>query len=154
MYAHRIYAHRKQIQIWNPYDLSFSHAIFSFYSTPFHSLAVVPQRTSLLTTPTVVLLLYLNVAWYLLCSFKIPSIGCNAFLAACFYNYRIPLLSMDWSSWPNLWYNSPFIFWFSNILNRKQSVCFNTRKDHYFLDKEMSWSATIYRVRLLKRSVS
>ena len=37
------------------------HGIFHFYSTPFRSLAVVPQRTSLLTSPAVIFYLYSNV---------------------------------------------------------------------------------------------
>ena len=38
MYAHRIYAHRKQIQIWNPHDLSFSlYILFLFYAFSFIS---------------------------------------------------------------------------------------------------------------------
>ena len=43
--------------------ISAFHGIFSFYSTPFHSLAVVPQRTSLLTTSTVIFYLYLSLSF-------------------------------------------------------------------------------------------
>jgi len=42
--------------------ISAFHGIFYFYSTPFRSLAVVSQRTSLLTKPAVIFLVYLNVA--------------------------------------------------------------------------------------------
>ena len=42
--------------------ISAFHGIFYFYSTPFRSLAIVPQRTSLLTTPAVKFYLYSNVA--------------------------------------------------------------------------------------------
>ena len=42
--------------------ISSFHGIFYLYSTPFHSLAVVPQRTSLLTTPAVIFYLNSDVA--------------------------------------------------------------------------------------------
>ena len=43
--------------------ISAFHGIFSFYFTPFHLLAVVPQRTSILTTSTPNFYLYLSLSF-------------------------------------------------------------------------------------------
>ena len=53
-------------------------------------------RSPYLTVFTV----YSKVTWHLLCSFEIPSIGCNAFLASCFHiqNCSVKLVMFPLSS--------------------------------------------------------